>query len=135
MSRLLSPPSEEDRPAFISGEFVHMQDPIRTAAIHKKIPEIRVPEGPLPSSNYDPRSCKPIDIQAYRPQIQQLRKEYPTTKANIKAQEEAARQVRRKLQEIDDKIRQVTKEKNKKKKEWDMEYKVLSKYQANKPPK
>jgi septation ring formation regulator EzrA len=74
-------------------------------------------------------NCEPFNTEEIRPQLQQLRKEYPSTTAILKAQEDAVREVRQKMVEAERKSGEVQKALDKKMKEWDIEYKVLSKYQ------
>lgn len=62
-------------------------------------------------------------------QIQQLRKIYPSKAAALRAQEDIAKEVKQRMEEADRKRNEVQKLLEKKTKEWDMEYKVLSKYQ------
>lgn len=50
----------------------------------------------------------------------------------LKAREDAVKEIRQKLKEKDKKRDEVQKALDKKVKEWDVEYKILSKYQASK---
>jgi hypothetical protein len=133
MSRLPSPPSEEDGPLHPQShrprEPLALNSPSRTAPIHPHLPEIRIPEGSLPSTHYDPVTCEPFNSEEIRPHLQQLRKEYPSTTAILKAQDDAVREVRQKMEEAERKRGDVQKALDKKMKEWDIEYKLLSKYQ------
>jgi hypothetical protein len=52
--------------------------------------------------------------------------------AMLKAQEDAVKEIRQKLEEKDRKKDEIQKALDKKAKEWDVEYKILSKYQASK---
>jgi predicted nucleic acid-binding Zn-ribbon protein len=74
-------------------------------------------------------TCAPIDIDDFRNKLQQLRKEYPSAAAILKAQEEAAREVRRRINEAERKTNEVQKALDKKRMDRDTELRVLSKYQ------
>lgn len=135
MSRLLSPPSEEDghRPLAQSTDPVPLDSSVRTTSIHPELPTIRVPgSDEVPSCRYDPVTCEPMNIEELRAKLQQLRKEHPSTTAVLKAQEDAAKEIKQRMEEADRKRNEIQKVLDKKMKEWEMEYKVLSKYQATK---
>lgn len=135
MSRLPSPPSEEEnaRPQSRAFDPVPLNSSIRTTPIHSQLPEIRVPQnGTVPSTHYHPVTCEPLNIEELQPQLQHLRKEYPSVTAMLKAQEDAVKEIRQKLEEKDKKRDEVQKALDLKAKEWDMEYKILTKYQASK---
>lgn len=135
MSRLLSPPSDEDGQHCLSQatDPVPLDSSVRTTAIHPELPTIRVPgSDEVPSSHYDPVTCKPMNIEKLQAKLQQLRKEHPSTTAVLKAQEDTAKAIKQRMEEADRKRNEVQKLLDKKMKEWDMEYKVLSKYQATK---
>jgi len=131
MSQLpLSPPSEPGSPRPIQP--VPLTSSIRTTPIHPLLSDIRVPGEPLPSHRYHPVTCTPIDIDDVRSQLEQLRKEYPSSKAALKAQEEIAKEVRQRLDEAEKKREEVQKALDKKTQERDIELKVVSKYQKMK---
>ena len=135
MSRLPSPPSEEEAagPQPRAFEAVPLDSSKRTTPIHPQLPEIRVPQnGPAPSTHYHPVTCEPLNVEEIQAQLQQLRKEHPSTTAMLKAREEAVKEIRQKLEEKEKKRDEVQKALDKKAKEWDVEYKILSKYQASK---
>lgn len=119
---LLSPQSE-------STSTVPLDSPIRTTAIHPDLPEIQVPGGPLTGYNYHPLSCQPLDDDDLRAELEQLRQEFPTKEAALRAQEQAAKEAKRKIEEAEKKREQVQKAIDKKAKERDTEMKILSKYQ------
>lgn len=132
MSRLPSPPSEPDGPA-PSQEPVSLTSEIRTTPIHPLLPEIRVPsDDRRPSSQYHPVTCQPLNVEELDDQIRQLRKMYPSKTAVLRAREDIAKEIRQRLEEAERKRSEVQKLLDKKVKEWDMEYKVLSKYQEMK---
>lgn len=118
---LLSPPSE-----LVS--IVPLDSPIRTTAIHPDLPEVQVPGGPLPIYSYHPISCQPIEDQDFRAELEQLRQDFPSKEAALRAQEQAAKEAKRKIEEAEKKREQVQKEIDKKIKELDMEMKIASKY-------
>ncbi|KAJ5157284.1 uncharacterized protein N7482_008384 [Penicillium canariense] len=119
---LLSPPSE-----FTSA--VPLDSPIRTTPIHPDLPEIQVPGEPLPVYSYHPITCQPIEDQDISSELEQLRHEFPTKEAALRAQEQAAKEAKRKIEEAEKKKEQVQRAIDKKNKERDTEMKVLSKYQ------
>ncbi|OXV05459.1 hypothetical protein Egran_06773 [Elaphomyces granulatus] len=123
----LSPPMEPSSPSSVRP--VSLEDPIRTTPIHPLLLEIRVPGEPLPPHRYHPVTCAPIDIDDFRDKLQQLRKEYPSAAAILKAQEEAAREVKRRINEAERKKNEVQKALDKKIMDRDTELRVLSKYQ------
>lgn len=135
MSRLPSPPSEEEnaRPHSRTLDSVPLSSSIRTSPIHPQLPEIRVPQnGTILSTHYHPVTCEPLNIEEIQPQLQHLRKDHPSMTAMLKAQEDAVKEIRQKLEEKDRKRDSIQKALDKKAKEWDVEYKILSKYQASK---
>ncbi|KKA23579.1 hypothetical protein T310_2418 [Rasamsonia emersonii CBS 393.64] len=128
MSQLpLSPPSEPGSPH--TTEPVPLTSSIRTTPIHPLLPEIKVPGEPLPSHRYNPVTCTPFDPAEIRPQLEQLRKEYSSPAAALKAQEEAVKEVKQRIEDAERKRGEVQKALDKKIKERDTELKVLSKYQ------
>lgn len=112
-----------------------LDSPKRTQPIHPYLPEIRVPNSPYPpeeSHKYDPITCQPIDItgtKEIQTQLDELRQEYTTPDAALKARELTAKEVKRRLEELGKKRELVQKELDKKVKEINMELKVLTKYQ------
>lgn len=128
MSQLpLSPPSEPT-----SIQPVPLTSSIRTTPIHSLLPDIRVPGEPLPSHRYHPVTCTPINFDEVRSQLEQLRKEYPSSEAALKAQEEAAKDVKQRLEDAEKKRDEVQRALDKKTQERDIELKVVSKYQKMK---
>lgn len=140
MSRLPSPPSEEENAGPHShANHVPLSSPIRTTPIHPELTEIRIPAGgsreegdKVPSSHYHPVTCEPLNIEEIQPQLQQLRKEFPSMTAILKAQEDTVKEIKQKMEEKDRKRDEIQKALDKKAKEWDIESKILSKYQASK---
>lgn len=125
---LLSPPSEPT-PSPTTKPTVPLDSPIRTTPIHSLLPDVRVPSEPLPLYKYHPVTCAPLDPEEYRAQLDELRQEFPTPEAALKAQEEVAREVKQKMEEAERKREDVQKAMDKKIKERNTELKVLSKYQ------
>lgn len=119
----LSPPSEPTKP-------IPLDSPIRTSALHDLLPEIRVPGAPLPTHKYHPVTCETIDVDAdeIRSQLEQLRREYPTREAALKAQQQAAKEAREKIDQTERKREEIKEAVDNKVKERDLELKVLSKY-------
>lgn len=119
---LPSPPSE-------SAPAVPLDASIRTTSIHHDCPEIQVPGEPLPSYRYHPVTCQPIEDQDVRVELEQLRQQHPSRAAALRAQEQAAKEVKERLENAERKRENVQKNIDKKIKERNTEMKVLSKYQ------
>lgn len=119
---LPSPPSE-------SASAVPLDASIRTTPIHPDLTEIQVPGEPLPVYRYHPVTCQPIDQQDVQAELEKLRQEFPTKETALKAQEQAAKEVKRTLEEADKRKGDIQRAMDKKTKERDTEMKVLSKYQ------
>jgi predicted nucleic acid-binding Zn-ribbon protein len=77
-------------------------------------------------------TCAPLDSDGVRAQLEELRKEFPTHDAALKAQEQTARELKQKLEDAEKKREEVQKTLDKKIKERNTELKVLSKYQDGK---
>ena len=69
-----------------------------------------------------------------RSEIDQLRKDFPTPDAALQAQEQAARELRQKLDDAEKKREEVQRAMDKKIKERNTELKVLEKFQDGKGP-
>lgn len=69
-----------------------------------------------------------MDNDEIRSQIEELRQEYPSSEAALKAQEQAVREVKLKIEDIDKKRTEIQEGIDKKVKERDLELKVLEKY-------
>ena len=119
---LLSPPSE-------ANSVVPLNAAIRTSPIHPDLPEIQVPGGSLDAHTYHPVTCQPLEFENFGTELEQLRLEFPTPEAALRAQQQAAQEARTLIQEAEKKREQVQKAIDKKIKERDTEMKVLSKYQ------
>ncbi|KAJ5106585.1 hypothetical protein N7456_003260 [Penicillium angulare] len=118
---LLSPPSE-------ATSAIPLDSPIRTTAIHPDLPEIQVPSEPLPVYRYHPITCQPIEEQDVHSELEQLRHDFPTRETALRAQEQAAKEIKRKIEEAEKKREHIQREMDKKNKERDTELKVVSKY-------
>lgn len=118
---LLSPPSE-------ATSTVPLDSPLRTTAIHPDLPEIQVPGEPLPVYRYHPVTCQPIEEHDVEDELNQLRQDFPTRETALRAQERAAKEVKRKIEEAEKKREQVQRAMDKKIKERDTELKVVSKF-------
>ncbi|EAL88277.1 uncharacterized protein AFUA_1G05660 [Aspergillus fumigatus Af293] len=132
----LSPPAEPESISTAnlpSNAPVPLDSPLRTNPIHPSLPDIRVPGSPLRPYQYDPVTCTPIDLESdsFRTQLDHLRTEYATPSAALKAQEQVAKEAKRKIEEAEKKREEVQKAMDKKVKERDTEMKVLSKYQKS----
>ncbi|KAE8383630.1 hypothetical protein BDV26DRAFT_93695 [Aspergillus bertholletiae] len=125
----LSPPSEPT--PFPTVNPVPLGSPQRTTPIHPLLPEVRVPGEPFPPHKYHPVTCTQINVDSedIRAQLEQLRQEYTSPDAALKAQEQAAREVKQKMEDAERKREDVQKAMDKKIKERNTEMKVLSKYQ------
>jgi hypothetical protein len=119
---LPSPPSE-------TVSAVPLNSSIRTTPIHPDLSEIRVPGEPLPSYRYNPVTCQPLDDAEIHLQLERLRREHPSQAAALRAQEQAAKEAKQRIENAERKREQVQKAMDKKIKERNTEMKVLSKYQ------
>ncbi|KAL6233429.1 hypothetical protein BDW75DRAFT_191592 [Aspergillus navahoensis] len=130
----LSPPAELASSADTSS--LPLDSPIRTTPIHELLPDIRVPSLPLPPYRYNPITCAPIDAddERVRFELDQLRKTFPTPDAALKAQEQAVRELKQKLDDAEKKREEVQRAMDKKIKERNTELKVLEKFQDGKGP-
>lgn len=126
----LSPPSEHDQSSWPKP--VPLDSPDRTTPIHPLLPGVRVPENPLPSYQYHPVSCLPIDVEEVRTQLRQLRRDFGTFQSALRAQEQAAREAKQKIEASETKREEVQRAIDKKIKERNTELKVLSKYTEKK---
>lgn len=125
----LSPPSDPDTTAITTtNPLVPLDSPLRKTPIHHLLPDIRVPDDPLPPDSYDPITCVPIDIDSVRPQLDQLRREYPTQEAALKGQEQAAKEAKAKIELVERKRGEIREKVDKKVQERDTEMKVLEKF-------
>ena len=124
--RRLSPSSKQPSSSPLT-EPVPLDAAIRTTPIHPLLPDVRVPGDPSAVYEFHPVTCAPINFDELRTQLQQLRKEYPTEAAALKAQEQTARELERKMQDAKRKRESIQKEMDKKQKERDTELKVLAK--------
>ncbi|KAL4741821.1 hypothetical protein BDV11DRAFT_47373 [Aspergillus similis] len=130
----LSPPAESASSADAGP--VPLDSPFRTTPIHELLPDIRVPGSPLQPHRYNPITCAPIDAddERVRSELDQLRKDFPTPDAALQAQEQAARELRQKLDDAEKKREEVQRAMDKKIKERSTELKVLEKFQDGKGP-
>ena len=127
MSHLPPSPPSEPSPPPLEAEHVPLDSSIRTCPIHALLPDIRVPSDPLPPCRYHPVTCAPLDVVKIRSELQQLRKEYPTPTAILKAQDEAAKQVKQRMKAAAEKSDYIQKIMKTKTDERDMERRVFSK--------
>lgn len=121
------PPTTAEVPT--APAFVPLDSSLRTAPIHPDLPEIKVPEGPLPSYSYHPVSCEPINRQDYQDELRQLGQEYKTKEAALRAQEQVAKQAKEMIEQHQRKREEIQRAMDKKIKERDTEMKVVSKFQ------
>ncbi|KAK2869681.1 hypothetical protein FQN49_003127 [Arthroderma sp. PD_2] len=131
----LSPPPEPKSANSNTNEPVSLDSPLRTTPIHAQLPDIRVPSDPLPSHRYHPVTCAPLDIVELQVELQQLRKEYTTSVAARKAQDEAAKEVKKRIEEAREKTEQIQKIMQRKTEEREMERKVFLKIKKEKEGK
>lgn len=127
MSQLPPSPPSEPSPPPPAADPVPLDSSIRTTPIHSLLPDIRVPSDPLLPHRYHPVTCAPLDAVKLRSELQQLRKEYPTAAAVLKAQDEAAKQVKQRMKDAAEKRDHIQKIMKTKAAERDMERRVFSK--------
>ncbi|CAI7592415.1 unnamed protein product [Penicillium bialowiezense] len=116
-----TPPISTAEPASPS---IPLDSSLRVTPIHPDLAEIKVPGGPLPSYNYHPVTCEPIKPQDYPDELRQLGQEYTSREAQLRAQEQTAKERKRE---------DVQRAMDKKVKERDTEMKVVSKFQEAQP--
>lgn len=80
-------------------------------------------------------TCNPLDVVELRTDLQQLRKEYSTSVAALKAQEEAAREVKKRIEEAEEKTDRIQKLMKRKTEERDTERRVFLKIKRGKEGK
>ncbi|RDW93594.1 uncharacterized protein DSM5745_00916 [Aspergillus mulundensis] len=131
----LSPPSEPVSRSSpdTTAPTIPLDTPLRAIPIHPLLPDIRVPDS-LPPHQYNPITCAALetDNEHMRAELEQLRKEFPTPDAALKAQEQAARELKQKLEDAEKKREEVQRAMDKKIKERNTELKVLEKFQDGK---
>ncbi|KAK2789045.1 hypothetical protein FQN52_006412 [Onygenales sp. PD_12] len=131
MSQL--PPSPPSEPRSPQNQTQNPPDPApldsatRTTFIHPLLEDIRVPSGPLPSHRYHPVTCAPLNAAEIRTQLQSLRKEYSTSVAALRGQEEMAKEVKRRMKEAEEKRDHIQKLMKRKTEERDTERRVFEK--------
>lgn len=132
-----SPPPEPNSPPQTNKEndVVPLDSSTRTTPIHNLLPNIRVPSESLPTHRYHPVTCNPLDVVELRTDLQQLRKEYSTSVAALKAQEEAAREVKKRIEEAEEKTDRIQKLMKRKTEERDTERRVFLKIKRGKESK
>jgi multidrug resistance efflux pump len=96
------------------------------------LPDIRVPSDPHPPHHYHPVTCVPLDHVEIRAELQQLRKECSTSVAALKAREEAAKEVKRRIEEAEAKADHLHKLMKRKTEERDTERRVFAKMKKEK---
>lgn len=101
-----APASPSKSPKPVLDKVVPLDSPIRRVAIHPDLPEIKVPDGNLPY-HYHPVSCEPFSSEDLQDKLPQLRKQYPTPAAALKAQKEAIEEVKDMLDETEKKRREI----------------------------
>ncbi|CAG8101150.1 unnamed protein product [Penicillium olsonii] len=123
----------ESTPPFSTGDTasasVPLDSPLRAVPIHPDLPEIKLPEGPLPPHSYHPVTCEPIKAQDHSDELRRLEQEYTTKEAALLAQERTAQEVKEIIQTAQRKREEIQKAMDKKVKERDTEMKVVSKFQ------
>ena len=112
-----------------SSPSVPLDSSLRATPIHPDLAEIKVPEGPLPSYNYHPVTCEPINPQDYPNELGQLQQEFTSKDAVLRAQERTAKEVQEIIENAQRKREDVQRAMDKKVKERDTEMKVVSKFQ------
>lgn len=132
-------PASPSRPQNLlapSNHEVPLNDPLRTTPIHPNLPDIKLPSSPHKIYQYHPVSCEPLtshDLHAQK--LQQLRKQYPTAEEARKAQEEAATDVKKRMEETEQKRREIDAELEKLERTHKLEMRVINMNKAKKEGK
>jgi hypothetical protein len=149
---LPSSPSTTTRKVLTQPTIVPLDSATRQVPIHPDLPSIKVPGNnpDLKPYQYHPVTCEPLtndDLTHHNkatstsgsnpssapgPNIQQLQKQFPTPEAAERALMEAVREVKMKLEESEEKRKEVEREMEELKKTREMERKVYEKMKEGK---
>lgn len=146
-----SSPSTTTRKALTQPTVVSLDSATRQVPIHPDLPSIKVPaDNPnLKPYQYHPVTCEPLtfdDLTHYKPSsgstsssnpaigptLQQLQKQYPTPEAVERALTEAVREVKTRLEEGEEKRKEVDREMEKLEKQREMERKLTERMKEGK---
>lgn len=124
------------RKALSMATIIPLDSKSRVRPIHPDIPDIKVPDGDLPSCRYHPVTCEPFtddDLQHHK--IQALQHQYSTPEAALNAQQEAVMELKQRLEESERKIREIDREMKMKEEMRQVERKVYQKQGKGNPSK
>lgn len=137
-----SSPSTATRKVLTQPTVVPLDSAIRQVPIHSDLPSIRVPAASSSSENlkpyqYHPVTCEPLtteDLKDHKTNmsLQQLAKQYPTPEAIERAQAEAIREVKLRLEESEEKRKEVEREMEELEKMREVERKVYGRVKESK---
>ena len=144
-----SSPSTTTRKVLTQPTIVPLDSTARQIPIHPDLTSIKVPADNLKPYQYHPATCEPLtneDLTHHKPSsssasasstnagptLQQLQKQYPTPEAAERAQIEAVREVKIRLQESEEKRREVEREMEELEKMREVERKVYGRMKEGK---
>jgi hypothetical protein len=129
---ILSSPTTAQRKVHSMATVIPLDSPSRQRPLHPELGAVKVPLGDLPASHYHPVTCEPFtveDLQHHK--FQALLKQYGTPEEARKAQEDAIREVKQRLEEAAQKTREVEKEMEEKEKTRNIERKAYQSMKQN----
>ena len=100
----------------------------RQRPIHTDLPQVRVPAGDLKTCQYHPVTGEPFtadDLQ--HPLLSEALDNYSSPESALKAQQDAVREVKRRMEENEQKSREIDKDMEQKEKIREIERKIFQK--------
>ena len=83
-----------------TAKVVALDSPLRQVPIHSDLPGIRVPAGDTKPQQYHPVTCELLSAEDFQQhKLRQLRKQFPTPEAALKAQADTIREVKERMSE------------------------------------
>jgi predicted ribosome quality control (RQC) complex YloA/Tae2 family protein len=105
-----------------------LESALRQREIHPDLPQVKVPAGDLKTCQYHPATGDPFTADDLRhPLLREMLDKYSTPEAALKAQQDAAREVRQRIEESEQKIREIDKDMEEKEKMREIERKIFEK--------
>ena len=105
-----------------------LESALRQRPIHPDLPQVRVPTGNLKTCQYHPITGEPFtadDLQ--HPLLREMLDKYSTAEAALKAQQDAVRDVIRRMEESEQRSREIDKDMEQKEKTREIERKIFQK--------
>jgi hypothetical protein len=105
-----------------------LDSPTRQRPIHADLSQVKVPAGELKTCQYHPVTGEPFtndDLQ--HPLLRDMLDKHSTPEAAQKAQQDAVREIKRRMEETEQKIREIDKDMEEKEKMREIERKIFQK--------